>query len=109
LFITSLDNLSALYHLPKIDELNWIMEKTSMSPSPSTDLVEHVEPVAHSDVKPTLPNADIDQEHQLTFRDAWKHHKAIIGWSFFWAMCAIGWFALLSGTVVFKANQSKGV
>ncbi|KAH8751460.1 maltose permease, partial [Hyaloscypha finlandica] len=62
-----------------------------MSPSPSTDLVEHVDPVAHSDVKPTLPNADIDQEHQLTFRDAWKHHKAIIGWSFFWAMCAIGW------------------
>jgi hypothetical protein len=79
-----------------------------MSPSPSTDLVEHVDPVAHSDVKPTLPNADIDQEHQLTFRDAWKHHKAIVGWSFFWAMCAIGWFALLSGTVLFKANSRRG-
>ena len=35
--------------------------------------------------------ADADQEHHLTIRDIWKSHKALMGWSFFWAMCAIGW------------------
>lgn len=68
------------------------MEKASVSPTPSSDLVEHIEPVAHNDLKTSFAKANIDQEHQLTFRDVWKHHKAIIGWSFFWAMCAIGWF-----------------
>ena len=35
--------------------------------------------------------ADAEQEHHLTIRDIWKNHKGLMGWSFFWAMCAIGW------------------
>ena len=34
---------------------------------------------------------DNDLEHQLTLRDIIKHHKALVFWSFFWALCAIGW------------------
>jgi hypothetical protein len=68
------------------------MQKTSSSQSPvaSADFVENAEPFA------SLAMVVIDAERQLTFRDIWKHHRAIIGWSFFWAMCAIGWFMLLS-------------
>jgi hypothetical protein len=35
--------------------------------------------------------ADNEEEHQLTFVDVWKHHKAMIWWSFYFAMCAVGW------------------
>jgi hypothetical protein len=68
------------------------MEKASSFPS--TDLVEKNGAVANDEHKVNLAKADVKAEHQLTFRDVWKHHKAIIGWSFFWAMCAIGWFVL---------------
>jgi hypothetical protein len=30
-------------------------------------------------------------EHQLTFREVARHHKALIWWSFYFAMCAVGW------------------
>jgi hypothetical protein len=30
-------------------------------------------------------------EHELTFMDVLKHHKMLIWWSFYFAMCAIGW------------------
>jgi hypothetical protein len=74
------------------------MEKASSFPS--TDLVEEAEPVTNDNRKLSLAKADVEAEHQLTFRDVWKHHKAIIGWSFFWAMCAIGWFVLLSSPLL---------
>ena len=77
------------------------MEKAA-SDSPSTDFIEKTEPVSSQDRDHTrsLAKADVEAEHQLTFRDVWKHHKAIIGWSFFWAMCAIGWFVLLSSPLL---------
>ncbi|KAH6684802.1 general substrate transporter [Halenospora varia] len=64
------------------------MEKDS-SITPSTDAVEHAETATNGDGK--LDQAYVETEHQLTFRDVWRNHKAIIGWSFFWAMCAVGW------------------
>lgn len=30
-------------------------------------------------------------EHQLTFIEVAQHHKALIWWSFYFAMCAVGW------------------
>jgi hypothetical protein len=63
-----------------------MMEKTS-----STDFIEDTKPISNDNRKTSLVAVDADAEHQLTFRDVWKNHKAIIGWSFFWAMCAIGW------------------
>ena len=35
--------------------------------------------------------ADNEVEHELTFREVAHHHKALIGWSFDFAMSAIGW------------------
>jgi hypothetical protein len=60
---------------------------SSLAPSP--EAVEHTETAANGDRK--VDHAYAETEHQLTFRDVWKYHKAIIGWSFFWAMCAVGW------------------
>jgi hypothetical protein len=71
------------------------MEKLP-SDFPSTDMIETTRPVASDAPTRSLAKVDIEAEHQLTFRHVWKHHKAIIGWSFFWAMCAIGWFVLSS-------------
>jgi hypothetical protein len=31
------------------------------------------------------------QEHQLTFMDVARNHKPLIWWSFYFAMCAVGW------------------
>ncbi|KAE9373956.1 general substrate transporter [Stipitochalara longipes BDJ] len=57
------------------------------------EIIENVNSISNTDRnrKFGLATADIDTEHQLTLGHVWKHHKAIIGWSFFWAMCAVGW------------------
>jgi hypothetical protein len=31
------------------------------------------------------------EEDSMTMTHIWKNHKAIIAWSFYWALCAIGW------------------
>ena len=33
-------------------------------------------------------------EHELTFMDVLKNHKMLIWWSFYFAMCAIGWYVV---------------
>jgi hypothetical protein len=63
------------------------MEKDSSNFS--TDHAEH-STVADSARRVSIV-ADNEEEHRLTFADIWKHHKAIIWWSFYFAMCAIGW------------------
>jgi hypothetical protein len=35
---------------------------------------------------------DAATEHELTFMDVLKHHKMLIWWSFYFAMCAVGWY-----------------
>lgn len=37
-----------------------------------------------------------DQEASVTFLLVWQNHKAVIWWSFYWAMCATGWYDLFS-------------
>jgi hypothetical protein len=71
------------------------MEKAP-SDYPSTDFIEKTGPISPHDHTRSLAKADVEAEHQLTFRAVWKNHKAIIWWSFFWAMCAIGWFVFRS-------------
>lgn len=34
---------------------------------------------------------DTATEHDLTFIDVLKHHKMLIWWAFYFAMCAVGW------------------
>lgn len=34
---------------------------------------------------------DARLEHNLTLRQVLKHHKPLAAWTFFWALCAIGW------------------
>lgn len=35
---------------------------------------------------------DTRLEHNLTLRQVLKHHKPLAAWTFFWALCAIGWY-----------------
>jgi hypothetical protein len=55
-----------------------------------------------------IATADIDTEHQLTLGHVWKHHKAIIGWPFFWAMCAVGWYVLIFFASISELTISIG-
>ncbi|KAL1600758.1 hypothetical protein SLS60_007146 [Paraconiothyrium brasiliense] len=50
--------------------------------------------------------ADNINEHQLTLKEVWKKHPALIGWSFYWSMCAIGWGfdAQINGTMISVAS-----
>ncbi|KAL2826752.1 general substrate transporter [Aspergillus pseudoustus] len=54
--------------------------------------------VSHKEHRETFALA----EDSLTFQHVLKNHKGIIGWSFFWAMCAIGWGfdAQINGAVI---------
>lgn len=47
--------------------------------------------VSHHEGKDGLTSSAIQQEHDLTLREVFKHHKLIIWWCFYWAMCAVGW------------------
>lgn len=35
--------------------------------------------------------ADSITEHGLSLREIWKNRPALISWSFYWSMCAVGW------------------
>lgn len=43
------------------------------------------------DVEASKLNSEAHLEHELTITHVLTHHKALAGWSFFWALCAIGW------------------
>jgi hypothetical protein len=43
------------------------------------------------DVDVSKLNSDAHLEHELTLTYVLTNHKALAGWSFFWALCAIGW------------------
>lgn len=47
--------------------------------------------VSHHDTKEGMSTSANQQEHELTLKTVFKHHKAVIWWCFHWAMCAIGW------------------
>ncbi|OLN87250.1 General alpha-glucoside permease 4 [Colletotrichum chlorophyti] len=60
------------------------MEKTEFSDNLETS-------VSHHDRKGTAVATTNQQELDLTVRDVFKNHKAIVWWCFYWAMAAIGW------------------
>jgi hypothetical protein len=56
----------------------------------------HIEKTGHLDVasddeRRASVIADNIVEHELTFKEVARNHKAVIWWSFYFAMCAIGW------------------
>jgi hypothetical protein len=68
-----------------------------------TDTVDHIEKPTHEGtgeidyedrVRRGSVARDTATEHDLTFMDVLKHHKMLIWWSFYFAMCAVGWYVL---------------
>lgn len=37
------------------------------------------------------PGTAGEREGDMTFSYLLNNHKPVIGWSFFWAICAVGW------------------
>ena len=64
-----------------------------MEKDPSKISADHAEHpiIADSATRRVSVVADNAEEHRLTFVEIWKHHKAMIWWSFYFAMCAVGW------------------
>jgi len=58
-----------------------------------TQYAEDIHPneLKHSVTETKGAIADNITEHQLTLKEVWKNHPALIGWSFYWSMCAVGW------------------
>ncbi|GAM37739.1 C6 transcription factor [Talaromyces pinophilus] len=64
------------------------------------------------------PNNANDEEATMTFSSVWRNHKIVIWWSFYWAMCATGWYNFLyfidklqqpaTTSVVDEAEASRG-
>lgn len=64
---------------------------------------QQIDPIVHDEVlhspchdrerirKASQIATDNELEHDLTLKYVLAHHKALIGWIFFWALCAIGW------------------
>lgn len=46
---------------------------------------------SHNMAKSGAIEADELHEHQLTVAHCLKHHKTLVWWIFYWAMCAVGW------------------
>ncbi|KAF4214442.1 hypothetical protein CNMCM5878_009252 [Aspergillus fumigatiaffinis] len=69
-----------------------------MGEKPSADAAEQETSVSHKEHIHAVHSV----EDSVTFSYVLKHHKAIIAWSFYWAMCAIGWGfdAQINGAVI---------
>lgn len=47
--------------------------------------------LVHGDKVEAKLAADDSLEHEITVKYMFAHHKKLIAWTFFWALCAIGW------------------
>lgn len=63
-------------------------------------IIHHVEKTAdvgsfENEIRRGSVTKDATAEHELKFMDVLKHHKMLIWWSFYFAMCAVGWYVLI--------------
>jgi hypothetical protein len=58
----------------------------------------HIEAAASDghdyELKSAVVAAVNQHEHELTLTDLFRNHKAVVWWCFFWAMAAVGWWAI---------------
>ncbi|KAM0420260.1 hypothetical protein ACHAPT_011918 [Fusarium lateritium] len=66
-------------------------EDISPGGKPSFALEPKASGAEFADPKADVVNADRQAEHDLTLKQVLRHHPALVGWSFYWAIAAIGW------------------
>lgn len=74
------------------------LEDISPAGKPSLTLEPKVSGAEFADPKADIVNADRQAERELTLRQVIHQHPALIGWTFFYSIAAIGWlvsFALI--------------
>ncbi|KAH7558305.1 hypothetical protein BM1_05577 [Bipolaris maydis] len=69
----------------------------------------HEEIIGENNKTAQAVTADNINEHQLTLGQVFKKHPALVGWSFFWSMCAVGWGfdAQINGAMISVASFRK--
>lgn len=53
-----------------------------------------VQDVQHVHLKHETVRINRTLEHELAVRDVFANHPALVWWSFYWSMAAVGWYAL---------------
>ena len=69
-----------------------------------TDL-DHLEAAASHADKDGPITGPVVTEQVLTLKDVFKNHKTLVWWSFFWAMCAVGWYVLIFSKLPSTTNS----
>jgi hypothetical protein len=54
-------------------------------------LEAHISGIEDVNPKDDTVRVDIRNEHELTVKDVFKHHPALVFWAFYWAMSGVGW------------------
>jgi len=91
---------------PKRNSLSSIMAAVAKHKTPDLMTPE----VSHLDVRDVDKNGPvevaIEQEHELTLGQVFRHHRAVAWWCFYWAMCAVGWGfdAQINGAMISVAS-----
>ena len=68
------------------------MEKTiTVDAAHEETMVESQTATSHGDKVEERVAVDESLEHELTVKYMFANHKKLIAWTFFWALCAIGW------------------
>lgn len=56
-----------------------------------TTLETHISGVDDVSPKDETVRVDIQLEHQLTVKEVFVKHPALVWWAFYWAMTGVGW------------------
>ena len=70
------------------------MEKT-LPPTQHEELSLDSSNLPLSEEKRTSISAAADEEHAWTIKYVLVHHKKLVFWAFFWALCAVGWLVFI--------------
>lgn len=68
------------------------MEKQLNTGSTHTEVIQDTPSTVSIEEKGANLAIDNQLEQDLTLRYVLTHHKSLVAWTFYWALCAIGWY-----------------
>jgi hypothetical protein len=67
------------------------METSNTTAKADLELQAKVSGTEFIDAKSHAIETDRQAEHELTLKQCFKQHPAVVWWCFYWAIAAIGW------------------
>ncbi|KAF5024667.1 hypothetical protein F66182_3289 [Fusarium sp. NRRL 66182] len=84
------------------------MEASHKHPDIKSDLElhAHISGTEYMDSKSQAVDADRKAEHELTFKQCFRQHPALVWWCFYWSIAAVGWGfdAQINGAMISVAS-----